>query len=234
MNKYGIEHFHISLLEECPNDKVAEREIYWIKEKNSYMNGYNATYGGEGRLEFDYEAIVDLYKSGKNLFEIASIIGCSQDTAHKAISSQGINILENNTQKAKEEYGKKCKCFDKDGNLIGIFLSLNEAANFIISNNYSTANLRGISTNIGRVCNGKRKSAYGFYWQYVNEFDINNNERNIPKKILQLDKNGNFIKEYNNVHEAAREIGGSYSFIQRVLKQPSRTAYGYKWKYKEN
>ena len=36
MAKYGIEHFHIELLEETDNPE--EREIYWIKEKDSFYN----------------------------------------------------------------------------------------------------------------------------------------------------------------------------------------------------
>ena len=39
IKKYGIENFHIELIEET--DSPNEREIYWIKEKNSYSNGYN-------------------------------------------------------------------------------------------------------------------------------------------------------------------------------------------------
>ena len=47
MNKYGIEHFKIELIEECNNPE--EREIYWIQHFDSYKNGYNATLGGDGK-----------------------------------------------------------------------------------------------------------------------------------------------------------------------------------------
>ena len=49
MNKYGIKHFKISLLEECDSENAEEREIYWIEYYNSYKNGYNATKGGDGK-----------------------------------------------------------------------------------------------------------------------------------------------------------------------------------------
>lgn len=49
MKKYGIEHFKILLIEECPIDKLIEREAYWIKKLDSFHNGYNMTEGkGEG------------------------------------------------------------------------------------------------------------------------------------------------------------------------------------------
>jgi group I intron endonuclease len=53
MNKYGVEHFQISLIEECPIEILSEREKYWIKELNTYHNGYNATLGGDGTQYID-------------------------------------------------------------------------------------------------------------------------------------------------------------------------------------
>ena len=44
--KYGIENFDFQILEECPQDKLDEREIYWIDFYDSYNNGYNRTIGG--------------------------------------------------------------------------------------------------------------------------------------------------------------------------------------------
>lgn len=47
MRKYGLENFTFSILEECPQNKLKEREIYWIKYYNTYRKGYNATRGGD-------------------------------------------------------------------------------------------------------------------------------------------------------------------------------------------
>lgn len=51
-NKYGIENFKIEELEYVEDDsKLSEREIYWIKELQTYgCNGYNATKGGDGKI----------------------------------------------------------------------------------------------------------------------------------------------------------------------------------------
>lgn len=46
--KYGENAFEWVVLEECEIDKLDEREIFWIKEKDSYRNGYNQTLGGGG------------------------------------------------------------------------------------------------------------------------------------------------------------------------------------------
>lgn len=49
INKYGIDNFERTILERCSTkDELNEREKYWIKEKNSLVNGYNLTDGGTG------------------------------------------------------------------------------------------------------------------------------------------------------------------------------------------
>lgn len=50
---YGLENFEFSILEECNEDILSEREKYWIVFYKSHDRefGYNKTYGGEfGRL----------------------------------------------------------------------------------------------------------------------------------------------------------------------------------------
>lgn len=49
ISKYGADNFKFRVLEECADDKVNEREIYWIERLNAYgKNGYNVTLGGDG------------------------------------------------------------------------------------------------------------------------------------------------------------------------------------------
>lgn len=45
--KYGINNFTFSIIENCPIEKLDEREIYWIAYYDSYHNGYNRTPGGK-------------------------------------------------------------------------------------------------------------------------------------------------------------------------------------------
>ena len=62
MRKYGIDNFSISIIEECSDIEINEKEIYWINKLNTYSNGYNATKGGDGKSYLDYDLIVNLYK----------------------------------------------------------------------------------------------------------------------------------------------------------------------------
>lgn len=48
--KYGIDNFEITELEKVfDSAELCNREIYWIKELNTYSNGYNATLGGDSK-----------------------------------------------------------------------------------------------------------------------------------------------------------------------------------------
>lgn len=47
MRKYGRDNFSFQVIEECDEDKLPEREIYWIAKLDTYKNGYNETPGGD-------------------------------------------------------------------------------------------------------------------------------------------------------------------------------------------
>lgn len=46
IHKYGIENFSFEIIEQCNEEELDEREIYWIAYYDSYHNGYNDTKGG--------------------------------------------------------------------------------------------------------------------------------------------------------------------------------------------
>lgn len=47
MRKYGRDNFSFKIVEECPEEELSSREIYWINKLDTYNNGYNETLGGE-------------------------------------------------------------------------------------------------------------------------------------------------------------------------------------------
>ena len=47
IRKYGVENFSMVVLEECKEEELTEKEMFWIKQENTYFNGYNETIGGE-------------------------------------------------------------------------------------------------------------------------------------------------------------------------------------------
>lgn len=165
MNKYGIEHFFVELVEECDLKELSEKEIYWIGYYNSYKNGYNATFGGDGKILYDYELIVQLYRNGLTGKEIANQLACDIDTVRKALLSAGLNPNDNMIKL----FSKKVEMYDKKTNeLLKTFDSQMDAGRWLKENNKTEdKKISRVSGRIGDVCNGKRKTAYGYKWKRI-------------------------------------------------------------------
>lgn len=54
MKKYGQENFTIELIEECDLNIIYETEKKYVELYNSYDNGLNSTFGGEGCLGYTH------------------------------------------------------------------------------------------------------------------------------------------------------------------------------------
>ena len=83
-------------------------------------------------------------------------------------------------------------------------------------------------------CDQKYNNNYGTHTQRMICTQLN--RKDVSKVVLQFDLNGNFIKEYCSSREAARTLGNRdfCSSISKCSKGIFKTAYGYKWKYKED
>ena len=90
MRKYGIEHFHVELIEETDNPE--EKEIYWIKKMQSFKNGYNATLGGDGKKYIDYNLVIATYNELKDITKTAKKLGVHSKTVSDILHSKDINI----------------------------------------------------------------------------------------------------------------------------------------------
>lgn len=168
MKKYGIENFIIEKLEECSVEESSEREMFWIDKLNTYKNGYNATLGGEGTVLYDYRKVVDKYLELQNQRETAKALGCSDDVVRRACKEFNISIVPDYIHTAKKLSMKVCQLDKNTEEQISIFNSISEAANYLIDNGLaSNKSKSGIRSHISGVCKGKRKSAYGYKWQYI-------------------------------------------------------------------
>lgn len=54
-NKYGIENFTFSIIEQCNICELNKKEKYWIQYYNTYIDGYNETTGGDANYEVSKE-----------------------------------------------------------------------------------------------------------------------------------------------------------------------------------
>ena len=166
MRKYGVEHFQIELLEET--DSPEEREVFWIEQKGSFKNGYNATRGGDGKKYIDYDQVEALYQELQNCVLVSQIMNISEDSVRNILRNRSIELKT--SQQITIDANKKTIAMLSlaDNSIIQVFSTYAEAARYIQSNNISSSlNTKGIGVHIRDVCLGRRKSAYGFYWQLI-------------------------------------------------------------------
>ena len=152
MRKYGIHNFQIELIEET--DIPNEREVYWIERKQSFKYGYNATRGGDGRPYLDRDLIITTYLEVQNINKTSEICHCDKESVHNILINNNIPILSQQ-EINKKDYGKIVKQYSKNGDLLAVFSTINEAARSI----------NKPSGHISECINGKRKTAYGFIWK---------------------------------------------------------------------
>ena len=162
MRKYGIENFHIELIEETDNPE--EREIYWINYYNSFKNGYNATFGGDGKKLIDYDLVIATYNEVKNINKVSNILNIDDHQISLILKEKNVPVLSS-SQVIKNQFGVQVGAFDKENNLIKSFSSYNEAGKWLIDTNQTNCKLGTIRTHISEVCRGKRKSASGYIWK---------------------------------------------------------------------
>lgn len=81
MNKYGVENFEVSVLEEITDIAASEREIFWIDHFGTYSKGYNATKGGDGKQLIDHDKVIELAKT-KTAPQIAKELNCDLSSIH--------------------------------------------------------------------------------------------------------------------------------------------------------
>lgn len=159
MKKYGVHNFNIEILEECSQESASGREIYWINAYNSYYEGYNATLGGEGRPMINTAIIYELFYLGKTVKEIVELTGYSKPSISKALDA----IDENKKirlQRGHQKTSTPVMMLDKDTNKeLAVFDSANQATLYCKGNGHG---------HILEVCKGKRKTAYGYKWKFLN------------------------------------------------------------------
>lgn len=158
MNKYGIDNFHISIIENNVNVEIlSERENYWIQYYDSYNNGYNATLGGDGKILYNYKEIADKYKELQNEKMVAEYFQCDTFTVRVACKENNVKILTP-AEMSKKNCSKKIAQLDKDTEeILNVFNSVSEAFRFLNKTK---------SGGIAKACN-ENKVYIGYKWKYI-------------------------------------------------------------------
>lgn len=247
-NKYGEENFSFYIIEECNKHDLIKREQHYI----DFYNSYNKQYGYNvqcyaNRPVFTGASIEDLiqgkYKITYEQFLQINYLLCNTDIPILEVAK--ITEVSNQTL-YKIYYGKQYKkIFNQE-----LFIKRNCVKG---ENHYNSIIDEKTATEvIEKLLNGKTNLEIG------EELNINNRivsdirhhnawnylTKNIvfpsPKikqpsryrKIIQYDKNNNYIREFESVKAAMDYLDiTSTGNLVSVLNGRRKTAYGYVWKY---
>lgn len=124
----GKDNFIFEIIEECPVEKLYEREKYWITFYDSFNHGYNQTKGGQheycGRRKLTVDDVIDIRKAYANHEEWYEVYRKYENTItvdgfkHIWQGNRWKNILpEVYTEENKEYYRKHGRFQPGNGNL---------------------------------------------------------------------------------------------------------------------
>ena len=151
MKKYGISNFTAEELIQCDNEELDSYEIAYINKLNTYSEGYNATKGGDGKILFDYEQILECYKQGGTITETACKIKCSIDTVKKVLTIYNFPIRHVRCGCSEP---KKIKQFSLEGEFIRDWDSITQAAHWLVDNGYAKTYNGGVKQKISLCVQG--------------------------------------------------------------------------------
>lgn len=123
-------------------------------------------------------------------------------------------------------FTRKIKQYDLNWNLIKEHTSISLAAKEV---NISKSSIQGVLL-------GKRKTAAGFIWKYVDDENINFSEKikinkNIGRKVCQYDLDMNLIEIHNSIADASKKTNIHKNNIWGVIANLRKTSGGFIWKY---
>ena len=172
--KYGEDKFIPSIIEECEDIFLDEREKYWIEYFDSYNNGYNKTFGGRtssinhpsdvtefslsGEFIRHYDTVkVAAEEKGISAANIRHCCNENQKSCGGSVWQWGSDIILHREIPSRIGREKVIQQFDKNDILIKIYPSIAAAAQET-GINYAC---------IYRACSGKQKTAGKYKWKYI-------------------------------------------------------------------
>lgn len=215
INKYGADKFTIKVLEECPVDRLNEREVYWIGKLNTFLSaeGYNATAGGDF---FEHtEETKQKIAEGMRQVERSDEWKQNMSIALKEKAKKepwGFLNAKNRADGTHTRRRVKGICVTTGKEVV--FESITEAARQV----------NGKNGNISAAIKNNWM-AYGYRWEKVDTRPMKLQCYGVHKKT------GVHTHVFDSIKQACYYMGGVHdSGIRKSLKAPGiSTWYGYYW-----
>ena len=247
-NKYGENNFNFSIIEECDHNKLDEREMFWVKQYNSYANavnsnGYNLTIGGDGFrqdtsvMQFDLLGnLINTYDSYEEAsiatgISVQAITGCC--FKHHKYAGRYIWIKKNDyiNQDSLNWYydNRKLKSveqYDLSGKLVKIWESVGDIVKEL-----------GVSPYSCLIHN--TYTCGGYIFKYLDDDSVvinddylylanNSNKLSICKPFYQVDENGSIVNSYLSLQEAVDD-GWNERMVNECCRGLRRKYKNYLW-----
>lgn len=212
ISKYGVDKFVIETLEICPNDALDDRERFWIKHFDSYINGYNLTVGGDGHniiSEQEVARVLSFWQEGYTEQGISDATGYSVKTVRRLLYSNGVtreDVLLRQKIVSRPQKGKPIYVYDLDGNYLMGFDSVIEASEAL-----------GIHhTTLGHVISGRHKSVHGLMMRTYKAKSIEQYvpSATAPKKVYCRETN----TTYRSMTDAQKDTGVDRHIIKLYIE----------------
>lgn len=247
-NKYKSDNFKFSILEECEECDLNDKEIYWIDYYHSceYEYGYNSQIGGAGDIL--YRPVLQFELSGKFVKEWKN---SREAYINTGISQQGI-------------YGCCMKKFKHSHYYIWIYKDDYNGEESLLwyFDNQRTKNInqydlygRYIKTwknnseiekefgyNVSQCTSHIVLSSHGYIWLYTDDnleltdeycYNVRHSLNFLCNKpFYQVDSNCNIINEYNCLREST-ENGFNERMVNECLRKLRNSVKGFIWIYKD-
>ena len=158
LRKHKPESFVWSILENCDDATLGDKEKYWISFYDTFRNGYNETEGGDDAsalIAWQLDNPDKVLENAKNGLKYAN--EWRRQHPEEALK-QTLEAQKLGAQATK----KKVRCIDLDLEFDG----LSDAERW----SKSSKNPNGKPANhqhISKVCKGQRKTCGGYRWEYI-------------------------------------------------------------------
>lgn len=216
INKYGWNNIkHEILYKNLTKEEAEQKEIELIAyyKSNSKEFGYNIANGGNCSESFNDEI--------KKKISIA-LKGTKFTEERKNNISKALKGIKR-SEETKRKVGEKSK-----GRKTRLGAKLSEESKEKISNSLIEYHKR-----VGDNTYWKGKHHSEETKEKIRQSRIGKPVIQCYKKIIKKDLDGNVLKEYGSIIEARNDLGLKYSGnIVSCAKGNLKTAYGYKWEYK--
>lgn len=239
LRKYGVENFSFDIIEECKEEELNEKEIYWIKvlNANKHEIGYNTTDGGDGVRGYWDKPVYQYDLQGNFIAEYKSISDAKRQTGITTIACCCIGITKSGggylwsyvKHKKLPEYKQnhftvEVHQYSLDGTYLQSFSSIIEAA---VISGVRPGNI------VSCISKSTQIRAGNYMWTRTKTTKLPPYKRNGRKSfpVFQKDKEGNIVAQYESANEAGRKTGINSGNICRCCNGKCHMAGGYKWEY---